>query len=64
MVGAIEWTRRTGSPWEKLPEQFGSWKGLCTGLRNQAVDCTWAKASVHVSGAWYVENQEGLRLLV
>ena len=41
MIEAIAWKYRTGSPWPDLPEQYGSWKGMYTRLRNWAIDGTW-----------------------
>lgn len=43
MIDAIAWKYRTGSPWADLPEEFGSWKGACTRLRNWAMDGTWQR---------------------
>ncbi|MFD0635596.1 transposase [Catenulispora yoronensis] len=37
VIDAIEWKYRNGSPWEELPEQFGSWEGVYTWLRNRAL---------------------------
>ncbi|MFD5793550.1 transposase [Streptomyces diastatochromogenes] len=34
---------RTGSQWVHLPEQYGSWKGVYTRLRNWAIDGTWER---------------------
>src|SRR4051794_2463028 len=43
VIDAVAWKYRTGLPWTDMPEQFGSWKGVYTRLRNWAIDGTWAK---------------------
>lgn len=43
MINAIAWKYRTGSPWEALPSEFGSWKGACNRLRKWAIDGTWER---------------------
>jgi len=43
VIEAIAWKYRTGSPWPDLPEQYGSWKGVYTRLRNWAIDGTWER---------------------
>lgn len=43
MINAIAWKYRTGSPWEALPSEFGSWKGAYNRLRKWAIDGTWER---------------------
>lgn len=43
VIDAVAWKYRTGLPWTDMPEQFGSWKGVYTRLRNWAIDGTWAQ---------------------
>ncbi|MFI1146611.1 IS5 family transposase [Streptomyces sp. NPDC020780] len=43
MIEAIAWKYRTGSPWEDMPSEFGSWKGVYTRLRKWAHDGTWER---------------------
>ncbi|MFE2275598.1 IS5 family transposase [Streptomyces lavendulae] len=43
VINAIAWKYRTGSPWEALPSELGSWKGACNRLRKWAIDGTWER---------------------
>ncbi|MGW7260497.1 IS5 family transposase [Streptomyces sp. NPDC054834] len=43
VIDAIAWKFQTGSQWVHLPEQYGSWKGVYTRLRNWAIDGTWER---------------------
>ncbi|MFJ7278268.1 IS5 family transposase [Kitasatospora sp. NPDC098663] len=43
VIDAIAWKFRTGSQGVHLPAEYGSWKGVCTRLRNWAIDGTWAR---------------------
>ncbi|WP_435647228.1 transposase [Kitasatospora purpeofusca] len=40
VIDAIARKLRTGSQWAHQPEQYGSWKGVHTRLRNRAIDGT------------------------
>ncbi|MFI8236823.1 IS5 family transposase [Streptomyces sp. NPDC085866] len=43
VIDAIAWKFQTGSQWVHLPPEYGSWKGVCTRLRNWAIDGTWKR---------------------
>lgn len=43
VIDAIAWKFQTGSQWVHLPEQYGSWKGAYTRLRNWAIDGSWER---------------------
>jgi len=43
VIDAIAWKFQTGSQWVHLPAEYGSWKGVCTRLRDWAVDGTWER---------------------
>ncbi|MFI6657516.1 IS5 family transposase [Streptomyces sp. NPDC050523] len=43
VINAIAWKYRTGSPWEALPSELGSWKGAYNRLRRWAIDGTWER---------------------
>ncbi|MFJ1753383.1 IS5 family transposase [Kitasatospora sp. NPDC088134] len=43
VIDAIAWKFQTGSQWVHLPAEYGSWQGVCTRLRNWAIDGTWQR---------------------
>ncbi|WP_394331490.1 IS5 family transposase [Streptomyces thermolilacinus] len=43
VIEAIAWKYRTGSPWEDMPSESGSWKGVYTRLRKWALDGAWER---------------------
>lgn len=43
MINAVAWKSQTGSQWVHLPAEYGSWKGVCTRLRNWAIDGAWER---------------------
>jgi transposase len=45
---AICWVKRTGSPWQDLPERYGPWTTPYQRFRRWAVDGTWARMKAHV----------------
>ncbi len=43
VIDAIGWKFQTGSQWVHLPAEYGAWKGVCTRLRNWAIDGIWER---------------------
>ncbi len=43
VIDAVAWKSQRGSQWVHLPAGYGSWKGVCTRLRNWAIDGAWER---------------------
>ncbi|MCX4651963.1 transposase [Streptomyces microflavus] len=43
VIDAIAFKFRTGMQWVHLPEKYGNWRGVYTGLRTWARDGTWER---------------------